>query len=306
MNDAMSSSSASAIAEADRDSAHMALEPAAERGDVACDAVHREQHAARMLEQRDARPASAATPRRERDSSGVPRSLSSCAMRLLIADGSMCSSSRRARDVPVLADRDEQAQRLQVDVAHAAIIAASDIPNRKLERFRNTLCGFGGMSKVRQRRRYDSARSDTETDACPRFPAHVVDPRSRPARRPAEHPDASCRPSARSNGSATPTPPASARSRSARSCRRACCRSSPTPPSCVAYAKTLPGLFVSVLVPNLKGAERAHRGRRRPDARAALREPRAQPRQPAQDARRGGRRGRRASAPRAMPPARRR
>ena len=27
----------------------------------------------------------------------------------------------------------------------------------------------------------------------------------------------------------------------------------------VAYAKTLPGLFVSVLVPNLKGAQRAHR-----------------------------------------------
>ena len=74
----------------------------------------------------------------------------------------------------------------------------------------------------------------------------------------------------------------------------------------VAYAKTLPGLVVSVLVPNLKGAERAHRSRRRPDAGAAVGQPRAQPRQPAQDARRGGRRGRRASAPRAMPPARRR
>ena len=60
----------------------------------------------------------------------------------------------------------------------------------------------------------------------------------------------------------------------------------------VAYAKTLPGLVVSVLVPNLNGAERAIDGRRRPDARAAVGEPRAQPRQPEQDARRGGRRGR--------------
>ena len=36
-----------------------------------------------------------------------------------------------------------------------------------------------------------------------------------------------------------------------------CCPSSPTPRRLVAFAKSLPGLTVSVLVPNLKGAERA-------------------------------------------------
>ena len=57
----------------------------------------------------------------------------------------------------------------------------------------------------------------------------------------------------------------------------------------LAYAKTLPGLFASVLVPNLKGARARDRRRRRPDAGAAVGQPRAQPRQPAQDARRSGR-----------------
>ncbi len=41
----------------------------------------------------------------------------------------------------------------------------------------------------------------------------------------------------------------------------------------VAYAKTLAGLRVSVLVPNLKGAERAHRITSRSDAGAAVRQP---------------------------------
>ena len=73
----------------------------------------------------------------------------------------------------------------------------------------------------------------------------------------------------------------------------------------VAYAKTLPGLFVSVLVPNLKGARARDRGRRRPVARAAVGQPRPQPRQPAQDARRSGRRSGAAFARRATPPDRR-
>jgi hypothetical protein len=67
---------------------------------------------------------------------------------------------------------------------------------------------------------------------------------------------------------------------------RGCCRNSPTPPKLVAFARTLPGLVVSVLVPNLKGAERAL------ETAAHLmlcrcRQSRAQPGQPARDARRG-------------------
>ena len=53
------------------------------------------------------------------------------------------------------------------------------------------------------------------------------------------------------------TPPASARSRSARSFRRKLLPQLADTAELVAYAKTLPGLVVSVLVPNLKGAERA-------------------------------------------------
>ena len=127
----------------------------------------------------------------------------------------------------------------------------------------------------------------------PQLPLERRDPRSRPARRPAEHPRPCCRPSASSEWirDALRRRPARDRGRLVRA-GAACCRSSPTRAELVAFAKTLPGLFVSVLVPNLKGAERAHRRRGRPAARAAVGEPCAQPRQPAQDARRGGRRGR--------------
>ncbi len=72
----------------------------------------------------------------------------------------------------------------------------------------------------------------------------------------------------------------------------------------VAFAQTLPGLCVSVLVPNLKGAERAIETRRRPDAAAAVGQPRAQPRQSAQGARTTSCRRSRASALRATRPAR--
>lgn len=54
-----------------------------------------------------------------------------------------------------------------------------------------------------------------------------------------------------------PTTPASAKSKSARLSRPGCCRNWPDTAELVAYAKTLPGLVTSVLVPNLKGAERA-------------------------------------------------
>ncbi len=53
----------------------------------------------------------------------------------------------------------------------------------------------------------------------------------------------------------------------------------------VAYAKTLPQLFVSVLVPNLRGAESRDRCRSRSDDRAPFGKPRPQPGQPAQDSR---------------------
>ena len=66
----------------------------------------------------------------------------------------------------------------------------------------------------------------------------------------------------------------------------------------LAFAKTLPGLRASVLVPNLKGAERAIEGEADADAAAAVGQPRAQPRQSAQDARRSGRGDRRIRAAR--------
>jgi hydroxymethylglutaryl-CoA lyase len=73
----------------------------------------------------------------------------------------------------------------------------------------------------------------------------------------------------------------------------------------LAHAKTLPGLRASVLVPNLRGAERAWNAAR-PDGAAAVGQPRPQPGQPAQDARRGGGRGgphpRRARRGRLAPP----
>jgi hydroxymethylglutaryl-CoA lyase len=66
----------------------------------------------------------------------------------------------------------------------------------------------------------------------------------------------SCPPPPRSNGSATPTRPASARSKSAPSCRPLLPQLADTA-EVLAFAQTLPGLRASVLVPNLKGAERA-------------------------------------------------
>ena len=60
----------------------------------------------------------------------------------------------------------------------------------------------------------------------------------------------------------------------------------------VAFAKTLPGLRVSVLVPESERRRARDRMRRRPDAAAAVGEPRAQPRQPAQDPGRRRRRDR--------------
>ena len=56
----------------------------------------------------------------------------------------------------------------------------------------------------------------------------------------------------------------------------------------VAYAKTLPGLVASALVPNLKGAERAIESGADLHAAAAVRQSRAQPRQFAPHARRSG------------------
>ncbi len=51
--------------------------------------------------------------------------------------------------------------------------------------------------------------------------------------------------------------PASARSRSAPSCRRACCRSWPTPPSWSPLPRRCRASFASVLVPNLQAAPKA-------------------------------------------------
>ena len=94
----------------------------------------------------------------------------------------------------------------------------------------------------------------------PSLPAQRRHPRSRPARRPAEHRDHRCRPSASASGSATRIAAG----------QREIEVGSFVPPKLMpqladtaevlAFAKTLPGLFASVLVPNLKGAERALEG----------------------------------------------
>ena len=92
MNDAMSSSSASAIAEAD---AHMLTLPLQTTAEAATSLAIRSivKSTLRACSSRLMPAGVGWTPRRERVSNGTPSSLSSCAIRLLIADGSMCASS---------------------------------------------------------------------------------------------------------------------------------------------------------------------------------------------------------------------
>ncbi len=92
MNDAMSSSSDSAIAETVATSRTWPLTPLL--NDATSLAMRSIVNSTVRACSSSAIPAGVgSTPRRERSSSGVPRSASSCAMRLLIADGSMCSCS---------------------------------------------------------------------------------------------------------------------------------------------------------------------------------------------------------------------
>ena len=101
-----------------RDQSHATLDAAAERCDVARDAVHREQHGAGMLEQRE-------PGRRRLDAAPRAQQERRAEIRLELRDA-LADRRRldvlllgRARHVAVVADGDEQTQRLQVDVAHA-------------------------------------------------------------------------------------------------------------------------------------------------------------------------------------------
>ncbi len=110
-------------------------------------------------------------------------------------------------------------------------------------------------------RRIDPRRTLATQSSIPsrhaRASNHRQHSRSRSARRPADpRADDADRSQARM-AARRATTRACAKSRSARSFRRGCCRSSPTPRKSSPSRKTLPGLTVSVLVPNLKGAERA-------------------------------------------------
>ena len=90
-------------------------------------------------------------------------------------------------------------------------------------------------------------------------------------------------------GARPPMRPGCARSRSARSYPRGCCRNSPTPRT---FSRTpSPSPASSRVGPRCqsRGCRTRAPGRRRPDAGPAVREPCAQPRQPAQDAGRGRR-----------------
>ena len=112
---------------------------------------------------------------------------------------------------------------------------------------------------------------------------------------------ASCRRRRRSSGFATRMPRVNARSKSVRSYLPACCRNSPTPPNSSHSPEHCTGLFVSVLVPNLKGAAACARVGRGPDAGSAVGKPRAQPRQPARNRLTTSSPRLRRSVPRAMP-----
>ena len=227
-------------------------------------------------------------------------------MRLLIADGTMCScSAARA-----MLRRSQTATNRRSVVRSRSrmprIDRRCDVPIRNVGRSEIPLAGLSGMSRVSPTPAPTGGTEPETTAPMPTPSRRVVirevglrDGLQSIAHHPADR-------AQEANGSAPRTRPASARSRSARSCRRACCRSWPTPPSWSRFAKTLPGLVRLGAGAQPERRRARHRRRRRPDARAAVGQPRAQPRQPAQDARRGGRRGRRASAPRATPPARRR
>src|SRR5258708_3654198 len=157
------------------------------------------------------------TPRRWRSSSGACTCSSSSAMRLLMADEPMCCCSPARAILP----RSQAATKSRRVVRSRSFMAVMDfyLGNSEAKNYR--FCTLVGMSKVPFKTNHP-----TRTFPC-------------------QNPSVPC------------SPPSSARSACAMACKasRPCC-----PPSARRnrYAMpTLPGLFVSVLVPNLRGAEGA-------------------------------------------------
>ena len=119
------------------DQAHLALEAAAERGGVVDDAVHREEHAARVLEQRQAR---------RRRLHAAPAAHQEGDAEIAFELGDALADRRRldvlllgrTRHVAAVAHRHEQAKRLQVEVAHGRMMARFTVSDRESRPFPNT------------------------------------------------------------------------------------------------------------------------------------------------------------------------
>ena len=101
------------------DQAHVALHAAGEGSGIGDDAIHREEDAARMLEQRQSG---------RRRLHAAPAAHQELDAEVLLELGDALADRRRldvlllggARHRAAVGDRDEQAKRLEVDVAHAA------------------------------------------------------------------------------------------------------------------------------------------------------------------------------------------
>ena len=108
-----------------------------------------------------------------RDSSGTPRSFSSCAMRLLIADGSMCSCSAARAMLRWSQTATNRRSVLRSMSRMGVIRVARDIPNWNACAFQNTaLMRLAGMSKVST----TPARNDRHRrqSTCPRSRTRAV------------------------------------------------------------------------------------------------------------------------------------
>ena len=228
MKRAMSSRSDSAIAEAVATSRTCPLTPLPklEASLAMRSSVNRTLFACSSTE----RPAGVgSTPRRERIKSAVPRSCSSWAIRLLTADGSMCSSSA-AR---AMLRCSQTATSRRKDLRSMSRMARDDgwfcVSALEWLAFQSTTgCGSRECLKSSPFTGPDRRAPETRHAA---VPPPGRDPRSRPSRRPAEHPDGAADRAQDRVDPRRATTPASARSRSALSSRRTSCRSSPTRPS---------------------------------------------------------------------------
>ena len=227
-------------------------------------------------------------------------------MRLLIADGSMCSCSA-ARAIVRQSQTATNRRSVFRSMSRTAVwMIAGDVPFRKLGVSKIPLMQDCGMSKVASMADTSIGATTGDTSACRAFPTASSSAKS------------ACATACRASSTILPTERkkrewigAALRRRPARD-RSRLVRAGATSAATRRHRRAR-RLREDAAGPLRLGAGAESEGRRarhrhagRSDARAAVREPRAQPRQPAQDARRSRRRSRRASVPRAMRPARRR